>query len=635
MRPCLFTAVLACSTSIALADDMADSPLKKGTGTLAQRQDRETLELRSGASPLFQRTAEPQSVAAEIDRLLNDCYEALGVSAAAACSDEDFLRRVAFDLAGRPPKPTGVLKFANAASPTKRSQAIDIYLSGDEWAANQASYWRDVVFSRATNQRATQSAGVFEEWLAGRLADGAGWNEIATEMITAAGDVRENGATGLIYAHDGNAEELAGEVSRIFLGIQIQCANCHDHPYDSWKREDFHTLAAFFPRVRVRPLPTAIPPTAEVASFDNLQSLAAASYRRSPEAFFGRLDSNSDGRIEQEEVAGTSFAGTFGRAVLYGDKDQDDALSLDELMSLPRPMNENRRTEWYMPDLSDPSTPGEVTRPRFFLDGVGAQLGTNDLNRRRLVAVAITDPGNVWFARSTVNRIWNELVGSGFYSPVDDMGPERDAVAADVLDLLCEGFVESGYDLKWLLATIANTAAYQRSLRTEEFVSTSDEAPFLAATPTRLRADHIYAAIVQVVGEPSPPRLPFFRRNQESRYAARSPRRQVVELFGIDPSTPHDETAGDVPQALFLMNGSLIQSRLKATGNGPLAQIVDETKSSEEIIERIYLLALSRLPAESETQLCLDFIKSSPHDLDAYEDLLWAVMNSAEFVTKR
>lgn len=584
---------------------------------------------------------DPKAVAAEVDRLLGERYESLGVTPAPACSDEDFLRRAAFDLAGRPPKPDGVLKFAASTDASKRAKAIDIYLEGDAWAENQASYWREVIFSRATSERAAAvGAGAFESWLAGRLAEGAGWDELTTEILTASGDVRENGATGLIFAHDANAEALAGEVSRIFLGIQIQCANCHDHPYDKWKREDFHTLAAFFPRVRVRRDQTSRPPSAEVVSFDLGQAMGADAVRRDPGLVFERFDTDRDGKLTKSEVGETPFGPRFAQAMVVGDGDKDGALSLEEFKKLPEPPNENRRTEWYMPDLSDPSTPGEVTRPKFFVDGVGARLGTNDVNRRRLLAVAITDEGNVWFARAAVNRIWTELVGSGFYTPVDDLGPQREAVCSDVLDLLSDGFVKSGYDLKWLLATVANTQAYQRSIPTQELVSTTAEAPFAAAAPTRMRADHVYAAIVQAVGEPTPPRLPFFGRPQGQgqpgmRFADRSPRRQVVDLFGYDPSTPHDEAAGDVPQALFLMNSPMVQSRLRARGDGPLADLVAEYDSPEQIVERLYLLTLSRRPTAEETRFCTEHVRDAPSRNDAYEDLLWSLLNSTEFVTKR
>src|SRR5690606_16353201 len=80
------------------------------------------------------------------------------------------------------------------------------------------------------------------------------WDKIAHEFITATGDVVEEGPAALIMAQMGNAEDTTAEMSRIFLGIQIQCAQCHDHPTDRWKREQFHELAAFFPRIAVRPV---------------------------------------------------------------------------------------------------------------------------------------------------------------------------------------------------------------------------------------------------------------------------------------------------------------------------------------------------------------------------------------------
>ena len=101
-----------------------------------------------------------------------------------------------------------------------------------------------------------------------QLHNGVSWDKITTELITATGNVREEGQTALIFAHQGNAEEIAAEASRIFLGIQIQCANCHDHPTDEWKREQFHQLAAFFPRVRVRVIKDTKPRTFEVVSFN-------------------------------------------------------------------------------------------------------------------------------------------------------------------------------------------------------------------------------------------------------------------------------------------------------------------------------------------------------------------------------
>ena len=117
---------------------------------------------------------------------------------------------------------------------------IERLLDSKAYAENWSRYWRDVIMMRATNQRIRLMQGSFERWMAEQLQDNVAWDKITTAMITAQGDVRENGDTALIFAHEAQATEVAAEVSRIFLGIQIQCANCHDHPTDKWKREQFH-----------------------------------------------------------------------------------------------------------------------------------------------------------------------------------------------------------------------------------------------------------------------------------------------------------------------------------------------------------------------------------------------------------
>ena len=573
---------------------------------------------------------DPAAVAAQVDRLLDARYAELGVTPAPPCSDEDFLRRAAFDLAGRPPKPDGVVKFLAWKEPAKRAEAVGLLLEGDEWAANQARYWRDVIFQRATNGRAQLAESTFEDWLAGRLAGGAGWDEIATDLLTATGDIRENGATGLIFAHDGDPAELAGEVSRVFLGVQIGCANCHDHPYDKWTRDDFHALAAYFPRVRVRRIPTP-PPTAEIVSFDFARAANAELFRRNPEFVFRRFDKDGDGKITRPESAGTDIGRAFAAMLLYGDKDGDGAISLDEMKTLrPPSQGRNEKMEYFKPDLSDPASEGTLVRPALFATGAKTEIGTADVVRRRALAAAITDPGNPWFARAVVNRVWNELVGSGFYMPVDDLGPGREAVCPDVLELLCDGFVASGHDLKWLLATVANTQAYQRSLGT----GSADAAPFAAASPTRLRGDQVYSALIQIVGEPSPSRFPMLERLGAGRRPNLTPRQQVAELFGTDPSTPLGEVTGDVPQSLFLMNGPLVQGRMKATG-GPLGEIVNASDDPAEVVDRLYLLALSRRPTADDRKRALAYVAAAPSRREAYEDLLWAIVNSAEFVTRR
>ena len=124
-------------------------------------------------------------------------------------------------------------------------------MDDSHFGENWGRYWRDVIMYHRSDDRAQLAAEPLFEYLRDQFNKNTPWDQIARSFITATGDVKENGATGLIMAQNGNTADITSEVSRIFLGVQIQCANCHDHKTDRWKREQFHQLAAFFPRIRL------------------------------------------------------------------------------------------------------------------------------------------------------------------------------------------------------------------------------------------------------------------------------------------------------------------------------------------------------------------------------------------------
>src|SRR5579872_4421253 len=183
------------------------------------------------------------AVAAAVDKLILSNLTESGTQPAPRTSDEDFLRRIHFDLAGTVPSAREVTLFGLDPDPQKREKVIERLLKSEEYSHNWAEYWRDVIFLRATDLKSRIVEGAFEKWMSDRIRDNEGWDKIVTTLLTASGPVADHGETGLIFAHGGQADELAAESSRIFLGIQIQCANCHDHPSDKWKRQQFHALA--------------------------------------------------------------------------------------------------------------------------------------------------------------------------------------------------------------------------------------------------------------------------------------------------------------------------------------------------------------------------------------------------------
>ncbi len=509
-------------------------------------------------------------IAERIDRAIaNELFDA-DTQFAPRTDDATFLRRVTLDLVGDIPTSEAITAFVLDPTANKRQHIIQELLDTPHYGQNWARYWRDVVFFRAQEDRAKIAANAMVVDLAKQLNANQGWNQIATDFITARGDVKQNGHTAIIMAQGGRTEETTAEVSRIFLGIQIQCAQCHDHPYDRWKREQFHELAAFFPRIAVR----------------NVREMTKRSFM---------VYSNDRYRRKQTK------------------KDNDR-----------RPTAEHR-----MPDLENPDLPGTLVQPKFFLTSASLPTGTRDAERRQQLAQWLTE--NEWFATALVNRIWSELVGEGFYEPIDDLGPDRQATAPTAIKLLSKKFQQSGYDLKWLLATICQTEAYQRQARPRR---SSDLLPFLANVPQRMRSDQLFNALHTAleIDEPVAATTGYAAIGQRRRSR---PRDQFAELFGYDPSEARESISATIPQSLSLMNASQVDQKLRANRKNLLGRLLQEIPDDESLVVELYLRCLSREPTDAELALLLAYRNKTSRRSEAFEDILWTLINSAEFQHRR
>ena len=516
-------------------------------------------------TPLVSFAQSAAEVARKIDELL--ISETI-VSQTNICDDETFLRRAFFDIVGQPPSLEDVLVYGLEPSVNKRSLLIEFLLSDKTYGANWSRYWRDVIMFRRTYDQAQLGVPALESYLTAALNNGVSWDRIAVDFITAKGDIREDGRTVFIAAQQGRPEETVSEISRIFMGIQIQCAQCHDHPTDRWKQEQFHELVAFFPRVAVRP------------------QLDPRSFIVNATDFIGR---------RRNPNANNRFVGTL---------------------------------EHTMPNLAEPTQPGQVMAPKFFVSGQTLPVGTTDAVRRDSLARWITSPDNPWFAKAVTNRVWAELVGEGFYEPVDDIGPDRTPSAPKTMDYLANEFTLSGYDLKWLIQTIMSTQAYQRnSLDRRNY----DQIPFQANTIQPLRSDQLFDSMMSVfeisdVGFEGTGQGP--RRQQ-------TPRNIFAEIFGYDPNDPRGDVAISIPQSLAMMNSKFINEQLQARQGTMLYRLLQEVQSDRAAVQELYLRVFSRRPNRNELNTSLAYIKQVTNRGESFEDLLWALLNSAEFKTRR
>ena len=353
--------------------------------------------------------------------------------------DETYLRRVSMDLIGLPPTPAEITAFALDPSSDKRAKAVDRLLARPEFGQNWGRYWRDVILYRRADDRAVLASAAIGDYLTDQFNKNVPWDQTARSFITATGDVRENGDTGIVMAQFGATPEITAEVARIFMAIQIQCAQCHDHPFDRWKRTQFHELAAFFP--------------------DRAQ---AGKTGRCSEAFVRSCRRRSGTGGESEEC--------------------------DDSPGEPRALHARSQR---------PDREGDADAAGVLCHRPEACAGATDAERRATIARWITSPQDEWFAKAFVNRIWSEMVGEGFYEPVDDIGPDRECNAPETLDYLAKQFVAHQYDVKWLYRTIAATSAYQLDSRSRHLPG---QTPFLANCPQMLRADQVFDALVSALG---------------------------------------------------------------------------------------------------------------------------------------
>lgn len=606
----------------------------------------------------------PKQAAAEVDQLIAGELQKAGVKVADRCNDEDFLRRSTLDIVGQLPAPNDVLAFRQDADPDKRAKRIEALVNSTDFGVNWARYWRDVIYMRSTEQRSRLNQEEFEKWMADQWNTGTGWNHTVTSLLTATGNVEEHPETALIFAQGAVAEEVAAESCRIFLGIQLQCANCHDHPSDIWKREQFHQLAAYFPRISERRMPDA-KPQFEIVSV-NTDRRPQDAMRENPERFIARFDRNRDHKLSKEEMsAGPVMLGRqkgkkaemkmekmempdpkpnskmIDRLFESADTNKDGLLTPEEIKNAPMPGNMRRgSTEHHMVDLQHPSEEGKLIDPKFFVDGSTLPHGKTDDERRHAVAHAFTSPTNPWFARAIVNRIWAEMLGEGFYMPIDDLGPTRSARHPAALEALCQGFIASGYDPKWLVRTIANTETYQRQIQSKP--ASEADLPFASATPVPLRSDIIFSSLVQVFGITESEMGGRGGRGKEMKEMAdkpqafrAQPRFQFDQLFGADPSTPKDEVTGNIPQSLLMMNSRRFRGGMSAKGETRLGTILHENKDDAGALNQLYLLVLAREPSAREQDICQQYIAEVKARPEAYEDLMWTLLNSSEFLSRR
>jgi hypothetical protein len=504
-------------------------------------------------APLWADPSAEGEMAARIDALLAEAWARERVEPAPRSSDAEFLRRAWLDLCGiippinDPDGISGIRNFLESTDPDKRQKLIERLLAKPTHAAHFANVWKNVLLPPDANVQQFGGDAAFQTWLRGQFADNKPYDKLIADLVTARGQVNQTGPVLFFTSLQLKPEELAASTSRVFLGTQIQCAQCHDHPFDHWKREDFWGYAAFFARLQLPPQQQQVP--------------------------FQVADS------EQGEVK--------------------------------------------LPD-SD-----EVIAPRFL--GGDEQAAEPGKTRREQLAAWLTWPENPYVARAAVNRVWALLFGRGIVQPADDLGPHNPPSHPELLDELAAYFVRTGYDVNCLVRTLAATRAYQAS---SQSLPDAEDRPELFARMAikSLTAEQLYDCLLEAMRrrEPNLQAQQQFALNRNVDQG-----RQAFLARFRAPTQGATEYEGGIPQALTLMNGANIRQATDLGQSDLLVALQAPFFTNQRRVEVLFLSTLSRQPTDEERTRFVAYVEqggTNNNSRQALGDVLWALLNSAEFV---
>jgi Protein of unknown function (DUF1549)/Protein of unknown function (DUF1553) len=577
----------------------------------------------------------PTMTSADLDRLIaqhlakNDPK----VQPAALTSDVEFVRRIYFDVIGRPPTPDQVESFLRDRSKDKRARLVDLLLNTPEYARNWAKYWRDVVMFHATQENLNRVRfDEMENWLTKRFQANSPWDEVVSELITATGRNDENGAVAFALAHETRPVEMAGEVSRIFMGVQIQCAQCHDHKTDSWKRVQFHEFAAFFAGVRPRQVAPAAMGERPVIS------VVVQGPRRytMPEL---------DNPAKQIPIAPRFFL-TSSRSI--SEAALSETLEIPERRALAASYVTGQDNPWFAKayinrvwyalmgeaffEPIDDIGPERTPKAPEVIDPLASQWQKGGYDMRWLFRTILNTEAYQRRVRSTANAAGK--------TPFASSCPSR-LRADQVYDALMQALAVPVDENNNMVPPNPNG----RGPGQGNTPKNAQKALARLGDPKRLQNMSLGAperllkkAQGKGAGQKAAQAAGLASQVGKKAAAAARPGGQRVlfdRLFGVDPSVANEDIVGTIPQALFLMNSPLISNRIQARPGTFLGQILNTAPNERAALGALYLRVLSRQPTKDEVEICGRYMASVGNRAEAFEDIYWSLINTTEFVTRR
>jgi hypothetical protein len=490
----------------------------------------------------------------EIDDRVWDKLQLLRLKPSPPADEATFLRRAYLDIIGRLPNGEEARSFLADTNPNKRRVLVDQLLDHPGYADHWANKWVDLL--RPNPYRVGIKAVLnYDNWIRQAFRENWPYDRFVRELITAQGSTWHNGAATL-YRDRRSPDEITTMVSQLFLGVRLECAKCHHHPFEVWGQEDFYSFAAFFARV-------------------------------------GRKGTGLSPPISGgEEIVFTQDSG----------------------------------------EVRHPLT-GEVLPPR----ALAVEQPVGDVERPREALMDwMVSPDNPYFAKVIANRVWADMMGRGLVDPVDDIRATNPASNEPLLDTLANHLRDNEFDLKSLIRFIANSHVYGLSSEPNE-TNQGDHRNYSRYYRQRLRAEVLLDAINDITESHNDlEAMPAESRAAEI-WTHRVPS-LFLDTFGrpdANQDPPCERTSDtSVVQSLHLMNSPELHRKI-VRDEGLADRLAKSPRTNAQLVEDLYQRVFSRMPTDEEAQYAQQWLDSNPDSRRAaLEDLLWAMVNSAEFVFK-
>lgn len=518
---------------------------------------------------------------ATIDRLIAANLADFDKVAAPLTNDAEFLRRIYLDLTGAPPTSKQAREFLADPSAEKRTALIDRLLGSPEFPRQLARVLDQILMRR----RPAQNVGLAEwkAYLHKSCVENKPWNVLAAEILSADGiDAQTRPAARFYLDRGGEVNEITRDIGQIFMGVNLECAQCHDHPHvDDWKQRHYYGLSAFLVR--------------------------------------SSLFNEGGKQVLQEEATGeVKFESVF---------EIRDKISTGPKTTLPRV-------------FEGPT----VLEPKFDFGQEYARAPAKNVrpipnfSRRQQLADAVTDPNNRQFKRTIANRLWATFMGRGLVHPLEADHSDNPASHPELMDLLAENIAARNFDLKGFIRDLVLSKTYQRSSQRspEQRASPMPEPETFAVAPLRpLMAEQMAWSVLQATGVSDNYRANLAANLTEAKFyeQLQGIEQHFVNLFGGEPGKPPKDFETTIEQSLYFSNDPTIQGWL-APANVNLTQrmLALPQTDLQAISDELYLSCLTRPPTVEEVQevtaYLADRMDSRPA---AFQEMIWALVTSAEF----